>query len=327
MSDKYYTILIGFVVAVVVAPIVINLATRFKLGQNILSYVDKHQSKQGTPTMGGIIFLIPLLVCFLINFGDDSRLSTIVVLVTFGYALLGFLDDYLKIKLKHNEGLKPYQKLVGQLGIAIIVSIFVYKTSMVSNGVLLPFGFDEIDLNWVIIPFVILFFVAVTNSVNLTDGLDGLAGGVTLINVLCIALVLGEVVEEGNLVAPVAEYGNLILLSYGLVGALMGYLIFNSYPASIFMGDTGSLALGGFIASVLTFSGLYVLMFFVGIMFVINTLSVVLQVFCYKITKKRIFKMAPLHHHFEQCGVRETKIVFSYEAISVIMLIVSLIIF
>lgn len=327
MLDKYYVILIGFFVSLLLGPIVIKLIRRLKMGQNILTYVDKHMYKQGTPTMGGFIFLLSFLVCFLIVFNENSRLSTITVLVTFSYALLGFLDDFLKIKFKHNEGLKAYQKFIGQLGIAIIIAIFVYKTGMVSNKMLLPFGLGNIDLGWGVIPLVIVFFVAVTNSVNLTDGLDGLAGGVGIINVWGFALVLEKLLQTRDLVAPAGEYESLILISYALVGALLGYLIFNHYPASIFMGDTGSLALGGFLSCVLSFSGLYLMMFFVGIMFVVNTLSVVLQVGYYKFTKKRIFKMAPLHHHFEQCGIKETKIVFCYVVISIIMLIISIKIF
>lgn len=327
MLDKYCNILIGFLIALLLGPLVIILARRLKMGQNILTYVDKHMYKQGTPTMGGFIFLISLLVCFLIVFDDNSRLSTVTVLVTFSYALLGFLDDYLKIKFHHNEGLKAYQKFIGQLGIAIIIAIFVFKTEMISNEILLPFGWGSINLDWAVIPLVVVFFVAVTNSVNLTDGLDGLAGGVGLVSVWGFVLVLEKILQTHELVAPIGEYNSLILISYALVGSLLGYLVFNHYPASIFMGDTGSLALGGFLSCVLSFSGLYLLMFFVGIMFVVNTLSVVLQVGYYKLTKKRIFKMAPLHHHFEQCGVKETKIVFCYVVISIIMMIVSIKVF
>jgi len=327
MLGKYWIFILGFFVSLVVAPFVIKLATKLKCGQNILSYVDKHKSKQGTPTMGGVIFLLSLLVCFLVIFNKNSRLSAIVVLVTFSYGLLGFLDDFLKIKLKHNEGLKAYQKFIGQFGIAIIIAFFVYYTSMVNDSIILPFGLKTLNLGWGIIPFVIVFFVAVTNSVNLTDGLDGLAGGVSLINILGVALVLASVMTRVELPAPIEEYQNLVLLCFSLCGGLLGYLVYNFNPASIFMGDTGSLALGGFLASVLTFSNLYLMMFFVGIMLVVNTASVVIQVGYYKMTKKRVFKMAPLHHHFEQCGIKETKIVFCYVAISIIMMLISIIIF
>jgi len=247
---KYWIFILGFFVSLIVAPFVIKLATKLKCGQNILSYVDKHKNKQGTPTMGGVIFLLSLLVCFLVIFNKNSRLSAIVVLVTFSYGLLGFLDDFLKIKLKHNEGLKAYQKFIGQFGIAIIIALFVYYTSMVSDTIILPFGLKNLNLGWGIIPFVIVFFVAVTNSVNLTDGLDGLAGSVSLVNVLGVALVLTTVITRIELPAPMEEYQNLVLLCFALCGGLLGYLVYNFNPASIFMGDTGSMFIGYMLAAI-----------------------------------------------------------------------------
>lgn len=327
MLDRYLLFVIGFLVSILFAPIIIKFIKKLKCGQNILSYVDSHMVKQGTPTMGGIIFLLSLIAVFLVSFNENCRLISVVVLVTFSYGLLGFLDDFLKIKLKHNEGLKAYQKFVGQLGIAIIIAIFIYKTNMVGNYIYLPFGMKTVEIGWWIIPFVVVFFVAVTNSVNLTDGLDGLAGGVSMVNVVCIALVVMAVANGMELNQIKAEYLSIANVCFGLAGAILGYLMFNWYPASVFMGDTGSLALGGFIACVLAFTNLYLMMFFVGIMFVLNTLSVVLQVGYYKLTKKRIFKMAPLHHHFEKSGIRETKIVFAYIAITIVMMFLSLIIF
>ena len=327
MLDRYLLFVIGFLVSILFAPIIIKFIKKLKCGQNILSYVDSHMVKQGTPTMGGIIFLLSLIAVFLVSFNENCRLISVVVLVTFSYGLLGFLDDFLKIKLKHNEGLKAYQKFVGQLGIAIIIAIFIYKTNMVGNYIYLPFGMKTVEMGWWIIPFVVVFFVAVTNSVNLTDGLDGLAGGVSMVNVVCIALVVIAVANGMELNQIKAEYLSIANVYFGLAGAILGYLMFNWYPASVFMGDTGSLALGGFIACVLAFTNLYLMMFFVGIMFVLNTLSVVLQVGYYKLTKKRIFKMAPLHHHFEKSGIRETKIVFAYIAITIVMMLLSLIIF
>lgn len=327
MLDRYLLFVIGFLVSILFAPIIIKFIKKLKCGQNILSYVDSHIVKQGTPTMGGIIFLLSLIAVFLVSFNENCRLISVVVLVTFSYGLLGFLDDFLKIKLKHNEGLKAYQKFVGQLGIAIIIAIFIYKTNMVGNYIYLPFGMKTVEIGWWIIPFVVVFFVAVTNSVNLTDGLDGLAGGVSMVNVVCIALVVIAVANGMELNQIKAEYLSIANVCFGLAGAILGYLMFNWYPASVFMGDTGSLALGGFIACALAFTNLYLMMFFVGIMFVLNTLSVVLQVGYYKLTKKRIFKMAPLHHHFEKSGIRETKIVFAYIAITIVMMFLSLIIF
>lgn len=284
----------------VMAPIVLWFCRKLKASQSILHYVDKHASKQGTPTMGGLIFVITLLFssCFLFN--TSVFLAWFAILVTFAYALLGFLDDFIKVRYHHNEGLKPYQKIVGQVGIAVIVAIYMYLTGRTS----LVFFAWEFDIGFWIIPLVILVFVATANSVNLTDGLDGLAGGVSFVYLLVFGVIL-------SLLGSI-ENANLALLCFGLCGGIMGFLLFNAYPAKIFMGDTGSLALGGFIAAVAVFSGLQLLLPIMGIMFVLSAVSDIIQVLYYKKTKKRVFLMAPLHHHFEQKGVHENRIVIVY---------------
>ena len=330
MKNIYFMFLIGFGVSVLIAPVVINTVKKLKAGQNILEYVDTHMSKQGTPTMGGVIFLLGLLVCFFAIFDDNSRLTSITILVTFAYAILGFLDDFLKIKFKHNEGLKAYQKAVGQLGIALIIAFFVYYSGLVGNSIILPFGFKEWEIGPWIIPFIVFFFLAVTNSVNLTDGLDGLAGGVSSIFLIGLILVMSVVLQTNALNLSellTEETTNLILLCAGFLGCIIAFLIYNWYPAKIFMGDTGSLAIGGFIATILTLTRMYLLMLFIGIMFVVNTVSVVLQVGYYKITKKRIFKMAPLHHHFEKCGVKETRVVFCYMVVTMLSVAIAMLIY
>lgn len=330
MKNIYFVFLVGFGVSVLLAPIIISIMRRLKAGQNILEYVDTHMSKQGTPTMGGIIFLLGLFVCFFAIFDDNSRLMSITILVTFAYALLGFLDDFLKIKLKHNEGLKAYQKAVGQLGISIIVAFFVYNSGLVGNSIILPFGLKEIEVGWWIIPFIVFFYLAVTNSVNLTDGLDGLAGGVSEIFILGFVLIMSIILKSDLLdISEIQslEIENILLLSSAFAGSILAFLCYNSHPAKIFMGDTGSLAIGGFVATILTFTKMYLLMLVIGVMFVVNALSVVIQVGHYKLTKKRVFKMAPLHHHYEKCGVKETKIVFIYQAITLISVAVAMLIF
>ena len=314
--------------SLIVSPIVLNVVRKLKAGQNILEYVDAHSSKQGTPTMGGIIFVIGLIISFLIIIDDNSRLATITLLVTLAYGLLGFLDDFLKIKFKHNEGLKAYQKAIGQFGIATIIAFFVYNSGLVSNKIFLPFSLGELDLGIWIIPFIIFFFLAVTNSVNLTDGLDGLAGGVSSIFLIGTILVINSTIVIGELSMPHSmELENIILLVSSFSGCVIAFLCYNSHPAKIFMGDTGSLAIGGFIATVLSFTNMYLLILVMGVMFVLNTLSVVLQVGYYKLTKKRIFRMAPLHHHFEKCGVKETKIVSIYYIITAIGISIAMLIF
>jgi len=317
-------------VSLIISPVIIKTIKRLKAGQNILEYVDTHISKQGTPTMGGVIFLLGLIVCFFTIFDDNSRLCSITILVTLAYAILGFLDDFLKIKLRHNEGLKAYQKAIGQVGIAIIMALFVYNSGLVGNSVILPFGFNEINLGWGIIPFIVVFYLAVTNSVNLTDGLDGLAGGVSSVFLIGFLLIMSVIINK-NLLSYTElmnlEMSNLLLLCSGFLGCLLAFLVHNWYPAKVFMGDTGSLAIGGFIATILTLSQMYLFILVVGIMFVLNTLSVIIQVGYYKLTKKRVFKMAPLHHHFERCGIAETRVVFSYMVITIVGIAVAMLIY
>ena len=330
MKNIYFLFLVGFGVSILIAPLVIDIVRKLKAGQNILEYVDAHASKQGTPTMGGIIFILGLLICFFSIFNDNSRLCSITILVTFAYAILGFLDDFLKIKFKHNEGLKAYQKAIGQLGIALIVAFFVYYSGLVGNSIILPFGLKELEIGFWIVPFIVFFYVAVTNSVNLTDGLDGLAGGVSSVFIVGFILILTTTLKSNNLFLSemkLEEFNNLILLSSGFLGSIIAFLVYNWHPAKIFMGDTGSLAIGGFVATILTVTQMYLLMLIIGLMFVVNTVSVVMQVVYFKFTKKRIFKMAPLHHHFEKCGVKETKVVFCYIAISLVCVAIAMLIY
>jgi len=330
LDNIYILFLIGLCVSLIISPVIIKTIKRLKAGQNILEYVDTHISKQGTPTMGGVIFLLGLIVCFFTIFDDNSRLCSITILVTLAYAILGFLDDFLKIKLRHNEGLKAYQKAIGQVGIAIIMALFVYNSGLVGNSVILPFGFNEINLGWGIIPFIVVFYLAVTNSVNLTDGLDGLAGGVSSVFLIGFLLIMSVIINK-NLLSYTElmnlEMSNLLLLCSGFLGCLLAFLVHNWYPAKVFMGDTGSLAIGGFIATILTLSQMYLFILVVGIMFVLNTLSVIIQVGYYKLTKKRVFKMAPLHHHFERCGIAETRVVFSYMVITIVGIAVAMLIY
>ncbi|MBQ3047434.1 MAG: phospho-N-acetylmuramoyl-pentapeptide-transferase, partial [Clostridia bacterium] len=188
MLDLLYSFILCTIIALLISPIVFKVFKKLKTGQNILEYVDNHASKQGTLSMGGVIFVISSLFT-IIFFKSSKILAFLLLCITFCYALVGFLDDFLKIKLKHNEGLKPYQKIIGQVGIAVIVSVFVYRFSLLGSGMLIPFTSVLVDIGWWIIPFVILFFIAVTNSVNLTDGLDGLAGYVSLIIIFTLGTI------------------------------------------------------------------------------------------------------------------------------------------
>lgn len=319
--------LLAFVITVIIAPFVIKLIKKLKYGQNILSYVDNHNYKQGTPTMGGIIFIISTVVSFLFFVTNNIKFAVIILLSTMGYGLVGFLDDFLKVKFKHNEGLKPYQKVIGQLGIAILVSIFIYMSHLNGGEIFIPFTYKTINIGWLIIPFVIIVFIAVTNSVNLTDGLDGLATGVSFLYVIgfssVLAIYISHIINMGAGQAIVQELKSVLVLCGAFSGALLGFFAFNSNPAKIFMGDTGSLAIGGFIASVCCLTKFYLLIPILGILFVISSISVIMQVLYFKATKKRIFLMAPIHHHFERKGVKENKIVAIYMIITLVIAVIT----
>lgn len=319
-----FCFLIGLLVSTAFAPVVIKLSQKFKLKQTILHYVELHKDKQGTPTMGGFIFLLGFVVasaCFLRN---DCLLLVIAIAVTLSFALLGFLDDFIKIKFHQNQGLKPYQKIIGQLGISTIIGLFAYFNNIVPNQIVLPFSNITLNLGWGIIPFVVLVMIATTNSVNLTDGLDGLAGGVSFVYLFGFAALMFIFISNIDSTFLQSEQFNLILGASAMMGGLGGFLCFNCNKAKIFMGDTGSLALGGFIGTLAVFSGLELYLPILGIMFVLSALSDIIQVLHYKRTKNRIFLMAPLHHHFEKRGVHENRIVVIYIFITIAISILSI---
>lgn len=319
-----FCIVLGLVVSVIVAPLTIKLSQKFKLKQTILHYVDLHKAKDGTPTMGGFIFLIGFLVASLCFLDYDSTLAIVAIGVTLSFALLGFLDDFIKIKYHQNEGLKPYQKIIGQLGISFIVAFFVYFSDLVPTSVILPFSKITLELGWGIIPFVVFVLIAITNSVNLTDGLDGLAGGVSLIYLLGQSVIIYIFATHLNSEIAMAEQSNLIMICCAMIGALLGFLCFNCNKAKIFMGDTGSLALGGLIGAVSIFSCQELFIPILGFMFVCSAVSDIIQVLHFKRTKRRIFLIAPLHHHFEKKGVHENRIVTIYIIITIAISLLSI---
>jgi len=304
MLNFFLVFLIGLACAVVLGFPILKLCRKLKLGQTILHYVDKHAGKSGTPTMGGLIFIFASILSSVFFFDGDWLLGVLVLVTMFGYGLLGFLDDFIKIKSHQNEGLKPYQKIIGQVGIALIIAFFVYF----KVGSAIDFFGMTLDLGPFIIPFIVVFFVAVTNSVNLTDGLDGLAGGVSLVYLLFF----------GIIIVLIPAFYNFSIISFAMAGSLLGFLLFNGFPAKIFMGDTGSLALGGVIACLAVMTGMELIMAIIGIMYVLSAVSDIIQVGYYKKTKKRVFLMAPLHHHFEKKGVHENRIVAVYIVITLV---------
>ncbi len=303
MLEFFLVFLVGLALAVILGVPILKLCKKFHLSQTILHYVDKHAGKSGTPTMGGWIFIIASCLASAIFLRGEVYTPILILLTMLGYGILGFLDDFIKIKYHKNEGLKPYQKIIGQVALALILAIFAYFN--VGDEIDL-FGL-KLDLGIFIIPFIVFFYVAVTNAVNLTDGLDGLATGVSGSYLLFFGIILA-----------LLGFPNYSIISFALLGSLVGFFLFNCFPAKIFMGDTGSLALGGAIASLAVFSGLELIMPIIGILFVLTVLSDILQVGYYKKTHKRIFKMAPLHHHFEQSGVHENRIVAVYIVITIV---------
>lgn len=316
MEKNIIAFILALLISTIVAPFVIKYTKQLKASQTILKYVKEHSGKQGTPTMGGIIFLTSFLVVNLLLLGNDSTLSFVSLASTIAFGILGFLDDFIKIRFKQNEGLKAYQKIIGQVGISIILAYFVYR--FVGSEVFLPFTLTKVDFGFWIIPFVVFVYLAMVNSVNLIDGLDGLCSGTSISYILAVVLFLTLFAQKMGFVGlQMAEINNLVMSCCILIGALSGFVLVNCFPAKIFMGDTGSLALGGFLTSALIFCQNPFMIALFGIMFVVTALSDIIQVFVFKTKHKRVFKMAPLHHHFQMCGMHENRIVAVYIVITV----------
>jgi phospho-N-acetylmuramoyl-pentapeptide-transferase len=313
----------AFLVSSLLAMPIVKVLKKVRAGQNILEYVVQHESKAGTPTMGGIIFIIPVVIVCLVEFTPASLVAMSLML---GFGLVGFLDDFIKIKFGRNLGLKPYQKIIAQLGLSAIGAYFVYASKDIGTDVNIPFV-GQVDFGWGIIPFVMLIYIATTNSVNLTDGIDGLAGMTSVGYFVVFAIILAiEYFVEREVNPDSADHlFSLTSISVALVGGLLGYLLVNISPAKVFMGDTGSLALGAMVASVAVMSKNPLFIVTIGIMFVWSSISVIVQVICFKITKKRVFLMAPFHHHLEMKGMSESRIGILYFAITLIGGAVSLV--
>ena len=300
--------IVSAAVSLIAAPFAVRALRRLKAGQTVLGYVTQHEHKTGTPTMGGVIFLLPLVA---VSAAEGTAFALVALALTLGYAALGFLDDLIKIRFRRNLGLKAYQKIVGQLGLAAIAAYFCFAHPAVGTKISLPFGAGEGDLGWGIIPFVMLVYVATTNSVNLTDGLDGLAAttsaGYFLTFAVFTFLAFSDTADAGE-GERAEELFSLAAFSVSLFGGLLGYLVFNSNPAAVMMGDTGSLGLGAAAASVAAFSRAELLLPLAGIMFVWSSISVILQVISFRLTGRRVFLMAPFHHHLEMKGFSEPRI-------------------
>lgn len=299
------TILVSsFLLTVILAPIGIPVLRRLKFGQSIREEgPQSHMKKAGTPTMGGLIFLLAIIISTVVVamiFDLFTTQTVVLLLVLVGFGVIGFLDDGLKVIFKRNLGLTSLQKLIGQIIIAI-AAFLLLRLGSFDTSVGIPYTDISVDLGVFYVAFLIFWLVGFSNAVNLTDGLDGLVSGTA-----SIAFAAFGVIALFN------EQADIALFAFAVTGALLGFLIFNANPAKVFMGDTGSLALGGALAMVSVLVKQELLLLLVGLVFVIETLSVILQVGSFKLRKKRIFKMSPIHHHFELSGWSEWKVVIVF---------------
>jgi phospho-N-acetylmuramoyl-pentapeptide-transferase len=312
----FFTILMGFLITVLLSPVFIPFLRRLKFGQSIREEGPKsHQKKTGTPTMGGVMILISITITTLVMTGKFSQPSVetyLLLFVTLGFGLLGFMDDFIKVVMKRNLGLTSKQKLLGQIIISVIF-YFIFKQSEFSTEISIPLTDISFDLGWGYALFIIFWMVGFSNAVNLTDGLDGLVSGTAAIAFGAFAV----------LAWSQSQY-ELSIFSVAVVGAVLGFLVFNAHPAKVFMGDTGSLALGGAIATVAILAKLEIILIVIGGIFVIETLSVILQVISFKTTGKRIFRMSPLHHHYELIGWSEWRVVVTFWTVGLLFAILGI---
>ena len=310
ITELTYTAMISFLIVVILGPIFIPMLTKFKFGQTVRDDGPKtHLAKNGTPTMGGILMIVAILITGLTRskVGPDMMIGLICI---FGFGLIGFIDDFIIIKKRRSLGLKPWQKIVMQFALALYVANYQYTASASAPQLMVPFTDIAIKIGPLYVPVMVFVIVGTVNAVNLTDGLDGLASGITLI-VATFFMLLASYSGVANT--------EVAVLAAATIGACLGFLGFNAYPARIFMGDTGSMALGGAVAAFAILTNSVLLIPLVGGIYFAEAISVILQVLSFKLRGKRIFKMAPIHHHFEQCGWPETKVVFTFWIVTVVL--------
>lgn len=307
-------VLISFALSVILGPVIIPLLRKLKMGQTEREDgVQSHLKKAGTPTMGGVIILASVVLTSLFFIKDYPNIIPIVF-VTLGFGLIGFLDDYLKVVMKRSDGLYPKQKMALQILVTAIFAFYIVKFTDIPLTLQIPFADGKyLDLGILTIPLMFVVIIGTVNGVNFTDGLDGLASSVTVL------------VATFFTVVAIGTKSGIEPVTCAVVGALLGFLLFNVYPASVFMGDTGSLALGGFVASTAYMLQMPLFIVIVGAIYLVEVLSVIIQVTYFKKTGgKRIFKMAPIHHHFELCGWSETKVVAVFSIITAILCLIAL---
>lgn len=307
-------VLISFALSVIMGPFVIPFLRRLKMGQTErVDGVQSHLKKAGTPTMGGVMILGSVVITSLFYVKDYPKIIPVLFL-TVGFGLIGFLDDYLKVVMKRSDGLFPKQKMALQIVVTAIFAYYVVKIAKIPLTILIPFsGGKYLDIGWLAVPLLFIAVIGTVNGTNFTDGLDGLASSVTVL------------VATFFTVVAVGTKSGIEPITCAVVGALLGFLLFNVYPASVFMGDTGSLALGGFVAGAAYMMQMPLFIIIVGLIYLVEVASVIIQVTYFKKTGgKRIFKMAPIHHHFELCGWSETRVVAVFSIITAILCLIAL---
>lgn len=306
----------SFLLTVIFALIFIPVLKKRKAKQTILFYVKEHEYKNGTPTMGGLFFVLSTAIVYFL-FSKKSGIATVSLVIALGFFAIGFLDDLIKVRTSDNQGLKPYQKIVFQLLISLLAGFFAIKNGL--TKFYLPFSRISVDFGLFAMPFIAVVFIAVTNCVNLTDGLDGLASSVSIAYFLGFALLLFlQKTFFAETYPLIEEIDGVVWLCLNSAFALIGFLCFNVNKAKIFMGDTGSLYLGGLIGGLTVFTGNTLLLPIIGLPFVVSGISVIIQVIYFKKTGKRVFLMAPYHHHLQQKGLSESKIAYLYTVITVL---------
>lgn len=306
-------VIVSFAISAVLGPIVIPFLRRLKVGQTERKELESHLKKNGTPTMGGLMILASIVITSLFYVKDYPKIIP-VLFMTVGFGVIGFLDDYLKVVLRRSDGLLPWQKMLGQIVVTAVFAVYMVRYSGISLSMLIPFsGGKYLDLGWLAIPVLFIAVIGTVNGTNFTDGLDGLASSVTIMVATFFSVV------------AIGTNAGIAPITCAVVGALLGFLLFNVYPASVFMGDTGSLALGGFVVSAAYMMQMPLFILIVGLIYLVEVLSVIIQVTYFKKTGgKRIFRMAPIHHHFELGGWSETRVVAVFSIVTAILCMIAL---
>ena len=311
-------VLIAFAISAILGPVVIPFLKKLKVGQTERKELESHLKKNGTPTMGGLMILASIIITSLFYVKDYPKIIPILFM-TVGFGVIGFLDDYLKVVLRRSDGLLPWQKMILQFVVTTVFAVYMLRYSDVALTMLIPFsGGRYLNIGWAAIPLMYFAVIGTVNGVNFTDGVDGLVSSVTIMVATFFSVV------------AIGTNSGIEPITCAVAGALLGFLLFNVYPASVFMGDTGSLALGGFVSATAYMLQMPLFILIVGLIYLVEVISVIMQVTYFKYTKKktgvgkRIFRMTPIHHHFELGGWSETRVVAVFAIVTALLCMIAL---